>query len=176
VVVRIVNPDPDEIDEPTGQWLDDMDLVLDHFRYDLLPRDFPFDFSPDSLATLEPLLVDEWPADGGPRTVDGDFARGALTYLGESLMRVAGGRWRWSGGPAVSFDPVLRLPDRPLLELAAEAVERDGGGVFARACAGLAAAVAAHEAANPGWEPTKLFTLADPSDVPPPTEPRARLR
>ncbi len=77
MVVRIVNPDPDEIDEPTGQWLDDMDLVLDHFRYDLLPRDFPFDFSPDSLATLEPLLVDEWPADGGPRTVDG-LAAGAL--------------------------------------------------------------------------------------------------
>jgi hypothetical protein len=175
-VVRIEDPGPDEIGGPTGQWLDDIDLVLDDFRYGRLPRDFPFDFSAGSLAVLEPLVVAEWPADDDLRPAEGGFVRGALTYLGESLMRVAGGRWRWSAGPVVSFDPALRLPDRPLLDLVAEAVDRDDGEVFAGVCDELAVAVAAHVAADPGWEPVKLYTLADPVQAPAQAELDAWLR
>jgi len=165
-VVRTVNPGPgDLIDEPTERWLDDMDLLLENLRFGLLPRDFPFDFSPASLTRLEPLLVDRWPPDDPGDLVQDDFLRGALTYLGESLMRVAGGRWRWSGGPVVSFDPVLGLDDQPLADLVGRAVDRTDDGVFAEVHRELTAAVAA----RPGWEPTKLVTPADPSGDPPPS-------
>jgi hypothetical protein len=165
-----VNPGAgDLIDEPTERWLDDMDLLLENLRFGLLPRDFPFDFSPASLTRLEPLLVAQWPPDGPRDLVQDDFLRGALTYLGESLLRVAGGRWRWSGGPVVSFDPALGLGDLPLTDLAARAADRDDDDVFAEAHGELTTAVEARRAQDPGWEPTKLFTPADPSGDPPPS-------
>lgn len=151
-MVRIVNPGPDDpIDEPTERWLDDMDLVLENLRFGLLPRDFPFDYSAASLDLLEPLIAARWPPDGD--LVEDDFLRGALCYVGESLMRVAGGGWRWSYGPVVSFDPALGLPDLPLT----------GSASFSRVHAELVAGVTA----RPGWEPTKLWTPADPSGDPP---------
>jgi hypothetical protein len=165
-VVRIVNPGPgDDLDEPTGAWLDGLDDVLTNLRYHLLPRDFPFDFSVASLTLLEPLLVDEWPPDESTDVVRDDFLRAALTYVGESYMRVAGGRWRWSGGPIVAFDPVLGLSDLVLAELVVRAAGRADDRTFAEVHAELTAAVAA----RPGWEPAKLFTLADPAGEPPPS-------
>jgi hypothetical protein len=165
-VVRTLNPGPgDPMDEPTERWLDEMDLVLENLRFGLLPRDFSFDFSRASLIRLEPLLVERWPPDDPGDLVGDDFLRGALTYVGESLMRVAGGRWHWSGGPVVSFDPALGLADLPLVDLAGRAADRRDDGVLAGAHGQLAAAVAAH----PGGEPVKLATPANPSGDPPPS-------
>jgi hypothetical protein len=151
-VTRTVDPGPnDSMDEPTERWLDGLDRALDNLRYGFLPRDFPFDYSAASLDLLEPLIAAGRPPDGD--VVADDFMRGALSYVGESLMRVGGGVWRWSDGPVVSFDPELGFPDLPLAE----------SDSFSRTHAELAAAVAA----RPGWEPTKLWTLADPIGDPP---------
>jgi hypothetical protein len=165
-VVRIVNPGPGDLfDEPTGVWLDDMDVVLENLRFGLLPRDFPFDFSAASLTLLEPLLVAEWPPEEPDDLVRDDFLRAALTYLGESFMRVAGGRWRWSGGPVVSFDPELGLDDLSLADLTARAAGRADDGTFAEVHAELTTAVSART----GRQPAKLVTPADPAGDPPPS-------
>jgi hypothetical protein len=78
-------------------------------------------------------------------------------------MRTGGGRWVWRGEPVVEFDPLLALPD-----LAPRSVLRTG---FLPAYERIALAVATRQAAQPGWEPTKLATIGvDPVPPPPPSD------
>ncbi len=93
------------------------------------------DFSRDSLVRLPPA--------------NGNDAYAA--YLGETLMRVGGGRWVEVGGePGVTADPALGLLPVVPVEL------MEDPEAATRAYDEWAAAVAVKSAAEPGWRPTMV--------------------
>jgi hypothetical protein len=95
------------------------------------------DFSRSSLEDLEEL------ADGGGHP-------GFEAYLGETLLRVGGGRWtEVDGVPGVTADPALGLPPAVPADLLAEP------GRPVEVYDEWAAAVAARRDAVPGWHPVK---------------------
>jgi hypothetical protein len=108
-----------------------------HPRLAALEAFITVDFSRDSLLRLPPA--------------DGNDAYAA--YLGETLLRVGGGRWvEVDGEPGVTADPALGLPPvvpRELIEDPEAAI---------RAYDEWAAAVAAKTAAEPGWQPARVPT------------------
>ena len=94
-------------------------------------------FSRRSLADLERI---------GERGFD--LGDAAAAYLGETLVRVAGGRWvELDGDFAVTADPALNLPPEVQAELVV------GQGEPTRIYDEWAVAVAERKAADPGWEP-----------------------
>lgn len=113
-------------------------------------------FSRASLAELAELA-----AEGGHPGFD--------AYLGETLLRVGGGRWvEMDGAPAVAADPSLKLsPVVPagLLTEPGRAVE-----VYDE----WAAAVAARRGAVPGWQPVKEPTPGLDTRTEPATPPELR--
>src|SRR5262245_50445787 len=83
-----------EIDETElEQWTGAVDTVLDRLRDFFLPDDFPFDFTPESLAPLEAVLLDR----SEPR---GDFLESALAYVGQVALELTGGTWAVGRHPA----------------------------------------------------------------------------
>ncbi|GIE78318.1 hypothetical protein Aph02nite_42680 [Actinoplanes philippinensis] len=112
--------------------------------YQDLPEDVRLDFSPASLDALEPLLA--------ARDGDETFADGARAYIGETLMRIGGGRWVVTDDnpAAVRFDDALGLPDLMLAPL-------PHAGLRATARR-VAAAVAERQRTDPGWTPAKQAT------------------
>jgi len=120
---------------------------------------FVFDYSRESLADLE-RRVGEAP---GRLTL----VEGAAAYLGEALMRVAGGAWAWSaeaadgfpdGVPLATADPALGLdPVSPVT------VVRQGGG-FVEVYDRWAEAVRERRQADDGWRPVKEPTEVDDPD------------
>ncbi|MFJ9848258.1 hypothetical protein [Streptomyces sp. NPDC101150] len=128
----------------------------------LLPAKFPLDHSPASLDALEARLLEHYEPGG---TVERGTAmtESAMTYLGESLLAVAGGTWgwnrrpvggyRWRGQPVVCPDPELQLqPIAPLL-LLTYAMRKRTGSAFAAEFARLGEAVRERREREPGWEP-----------------------
>ncbi len=115
------------------------------------PGDFPFDYTVESLDPLEFALLSR----GGLLDCEDPFVIGLQAYLGETLMRVGGGQWAVDLDPAVRFDPALGLPALTPMDLLHRAVERRTGHEFERAAAEVVRAVAARQARDPGFEPTR---------------------
>ncbi|GAA3775535.1 hypothetical protein GCM10022225_74370 [Plantactinospora mayteni] len=95
------------------EWLGVMDVVLERWRNRHLPDDFPFDFSLDSLAALERLMLDRFDSPEAVRAAAGDeFVDGAVRYLGETAVRAWPCRWGHqysdSGSGSVVSIPVIR--------------------------------------------------------------------
>ena len=113
------------------------------------------DFSRESLADLALRASDD-------QLDDESFAEFAA-YFGESLMRVAGGRWiEIDARPAVTADPALGLPALVPAELLPAKTENDFTEVYDR----WAEAVTARQAGEPGWQPVKDPTPGlDPEPV-----------
>src|SRR2546423_3747607 len=90
-----------------ADWLQALPPVLDRLGW-FVPAGFRPDFSADSLDVVEAVLAEqvtlaptgEWPADTG-------LVESASAYLGEALLRVAGGRGGRGAGPA---GPAPHLP------------------------------------------------------------------
>ncbi|MER5963963.1 hypothetical protein [Streptomyces sp. NPDC002057] len=145
------------------RWLDDAHVLAHRLEQVHLPEGFPFDWTPASLTDLEAaLLADE----EGP---DEEFERAACVYVGEILMDVCGGRWGLDtdadpvdGEPVVEPDPALGLPPVSLPGLIAVAVAVGSGHELTGERERLLAAVEAHRAAVPGWEPVKERSPLDP--------------
>jgi hypothetical protein len=166
-VVRIVDARADDLDDArVREWVQHQIDRLASLDLTYLPDDFPVDFSPASLVQLEDLLVERLRDEA-----DDVLEEDVVGYLGETLMRVGGGRWAWSGERlVVQFDPALSLPPLTPMDLVERAVDRGGGEEFAGAYDRLAAIVMAYARANPGWEPIKLRTpVLDPEEPPPPS-------
>src|SRR2546423_5395368 len=124
-------------EDPLQEWLDTIDIVLDRLRDFHLPEDFPFDYSTASLSRMEELVLDEYaempaqPSDSG-----GAFIESVLAYLGEALMRTAGGHWAIQPQPTVDvpvvhFDEALNLAPISPLQLVIDALDKRSGTVFA---------------------------------------------
>ncbi|WP_327070541.1 hypothetical protein [Kitasatospora sp. NBC_01302] len=151
-------------DDQLDDWLESLNPVLERLGW-FLPSGFVQDFSPGSLDGLEAVLLANVPPGGAPPT-DSGLVDSALGYLGEALLRVGGGHWAWDHDPdspdhdlpLVCPDPALGLPPVSPMELLRRARRSGGSGELRRAHAALAAAVADHQAAHPGWRPTKRHT------------------
>lgn len=99
------------------------------------------DFGRGDLAGLERLATGD---------VTEEFRQGCAAYLGETLLRAAGGGWLVAGGlPAVHADPDLALPT----VIPAELLEEEG--LAAETFVQWTRAVAARRTAEPGWQPVK---------------------
>ncbi|ROO62702.1 hypothetical protein EDC02_4689 [Micromonospora sp. Llam0] len=130
------------------------------------------DFSPESLAGLEAFLTSSYEDTEDVRTdEDGEWiAEGAAAYVGELLLRSAGGHWGEEKDPApwnvppIHADQALALPPLAPLGLVLAAV--GGEGVLRRQYAEWTEAVRAYQAGHPSWSPAKRWTpVVDPVPV-----------
>lgn len=125
--------------------------------------DVPLDFSASSLDALEAALLDRIPAGQTLRFDARDLTGSATAYVGEVLLRIAGGGWRWDdaeGLPCIALDPALgRSAFSPFAVIRDATTERTGSALHDRADT-LSALVARHRAEHPGWSPTKELTPA----------------
>ncbi|GAA1561852.1 hypothetical protein GCM10009678_50930 [Actinomadura kijaniata] len=111
-------------DAPLREWLADMDGKLTAWRDEHLARDFPFDFSRDSLAVLEQEVLTrfagrdevELPANLG-------FTEGAVRYFGETIVRGGFAEWRWNKEEANGGDATPPLMSLFLVAKTEEAPE-----------------------------------------------------
>jgi hypothetical protein len=145
---------PETPDERLETWCAELDPVLARLQAFELPADFPFDFTPASLARLEAIALDRFPRGTAPATPAGSFLESATAYIGEALLRAGGGDWDWddeSDLPVVRLDDILELPPISPLRLLTGAMGRRTGNELTEAYARVAVAIDRH----PGWTPPK---------------------
>lgn len=138
-------------DDRLSQWRGQIFFRLMYLADVDLP-DVDLDFTGPSLRAVERELV---AAVGRPDV------EAVATYLGETLMRLAGGAWEWDDGPVVRADPALGLAPVAPVRLVLAAAEAGDGERFATRYAEWAAAVARLTRQRPGWRPVKEPTNAD---------------
>lgn len=150
-------------DEPLAAWRRQIFFRLMYLADVALDgEDVNLDFGADSLRALGRVLVDRFGA--GSALPEWSFVEAAATYVGESLLRLAGGSWGWAddrdgGAPIVRADPALGLaPAAPVALVMAAAGD---GGRLAAQYEEWRRAVSARETARPGWHPVKEPTNAD---------------
>ncbi|MER6305878.1 hypothetical protein [Streptomyces sp. NPDC001657] len=160
------------------QWIGDLPYQLLLLEKVLLGRSVPFDYSPESLETLEARLLEHHDSVQEPEQ-RAKFVESATAYLGEVLLGIAGGGWGWNtrpvderpGQPVVWPDPDLELsPIAPRL-LIAHALRVRTGNAFAHEVERLREAVSALQDAVPGWKPVKEHTPRVDPTVPMPEDP-----
>ncbi len=171
-MVRILPADAgDDADVLTLTWRSDVQYKLAGLHDSQAFADFPFDYSPASLDPLARFVLQQIApdhVDAGDPVIDG-----LVAYLGETLMRIGGGRWVWSGGRAVvRFDDGLGVPSVAPLSVLATAAEQHSGRQLIKVYAEIAAAVAARQTVDPNWEPAKLATAGVDQ---PPAQDEAKL-
>ena len=124
-MVRIVRPAAEEtVSDETTAWLEEMNPRLAHLQDFQLPDTFRFDYSSTSLPVLEAIILERFgdadsvrAARTGPGPGD-RFIEGVEAYLGEALLRVAGGSWSRDHGQAVlNFDQQLDAPPLSPMDL-----------------------------------------------------------
>ncbi|MGA8114842.1 MAG: hypothetical protein WCA46_14345 [Actinocatenispora sp.] len=131
------------------------------------------DYTVESLRAVEREVVERFGAVGEtPVLPDWSFVEGVATYLGETLMRLAGGAWAWAaegasehpadGRPVVGADPALKLDPVAPIQLVMAAAEIGDGERFTAVYREWERAVARMVRARPDWEPVKERTMADP--------------
>jgi hypothetical protein len=146
--------------ERLAEWVDGISINLLGLEALEEPGQFELDFSSGSLPELEGRLVERF---GAPEDLDDPdrrhLAEGAAGYVGEMLLRLAGGGWAWRRDePAVRADKALGLGEVYPLRLVAQAVDERDERVFAGVYAAWEQAVARHRAADPAWRPKKKPT------------------
>ncbi len=160
----------DDADVQTLTWREDVHNKLADLHDAKALVGFPFDYTPASLDPLARFVLQQI----APDHVDpGDpLIDGLVAYVGETLMRIGGGRWVWSGGRAVvRFDDGLGVPSVAPLSVLVTAAEQHSGKQLIKVYAEVAAAVAARQTVDPSWEPAKLATTG--VDTVPTGEPAA---
>jgi hypothetical protein len=168
------------VQDPLARWLDTVPFIvmaLEEIELAGNP-DIRLDCSGESLGPLERAVLDRF---GVPEDVswaeERAFLNGVVAYLGETLMRVAGGRWGWipgddpegfpDGVPLVEPDPTLGLAPVSPVHLVEEAVRRGGGELFGTRCRAWRRAVQERRRVQPSWTPHRERTMLDPLPDPP---------
>ncbi|WP_459545842.1 hypothetical protein [Nocardia sp. X0981] len=147
-------------DERLADWVDGISLNLLGLEELEEPNGFRLDFSPASLNALEKQLLDYF---GEPAEL-GDPARraiadGAAGYLGEMLLRAAGGEWGWSAEePVVRAGRELGLRECFPRRVVARAVREQTERVFTDVFAEWEQAAERLRAVDPRWTPGKKPT------------------
>lgn len=158
-MVRIRPADAgDNADVQTLTWREDVHNKLADLHDSKAFAGFPFDYTPASFDPLARFVLQQVApdhVDAGDPLIDG-----LVAYVGETLMRVGGGRWVWSAGRAVvRFDDGLGVPSVAPLSVLATTAEQHSGQQLIKVYAEVAAAVAARQTVDPSWEPEKLATV-----------------
>lgn len=162
--------------DPLAEWHKSIFFVLLGLSdIDLKDSGVRLDYSRESLVALERVVLDRFAVtEAGQRFILRESLHGFEAYVGETLMRVAGGQWAWrdrgsppqhaGDGPVACADPVLGLaPVAPLDLLLAALATRSGDrlvGVYDR----WAGAVEEFRARDSSWRPVKQRTMADPPE------------
>jgi hypothetical protein len=160
-VVQVVRIRPagagDDADVQTLTWRGDVQYKLAELHHTKAFAGFPFDYTPASLDPLARFVLQQIEpddVDAGDPVIDG-----LVAYVGETLMRIGGGRWVWSAGRAVvRFDDGLGVPSVAPLSVLVTTAEQHSGRQLIKVYAEVAAAVAARQTVDPMWEPEKLAT------------------
>lgn len=100
-------------DEQFEGWLEAMDPRLARFEDFLMPTSWTKGFTRESLVELEDYMLKRWPdRESFQNEGDSDWIDGAVRYVGEAILRIAGGGWHLDNTPDVAFrgQPVVR-PD-----------------------------------------------------------------
>jgi hypothetical protein len=141
------------------EWVQSVQPLIMHLEAFQLPRDVKLDFGAASLGRLEEVALDRFAgADNLADEEEQGFVDGAVAYVGETLMRVAGGSWIWdsdSDSPLVRPDTELGLAPVSPRQLMATAVDRRDGERFDAVYATWSAAVEELTASQPSWRPVK---------------------
>lgn len=141
------------------EWLESLPPVLDRLAW-FVPADFHPDFSTDSLDVVEAALAEQVTSE------DTGLVDSALAYVGEALLRVAGGRWEWDAAtrlPVLRFDEALGLADLEPLQLLIDARKTASGVELRKTHESLQKKVAEYQASHPTWVPTKP---SEPAELP----------
>ena len=162
--------------EQFQDWLEAMHPRLARFEDFITPREWTGGYTRESLAGLEQYVLDMWPDHQSfVDAADLDFTDGAVRYIGETYLRVAGGGWSvdhdptfiYSGRPVVRFDRENRTPVSPF-HLLSTVLNRRSGNVLTSIWDGQSRQVAERRATEaPGWRPRRdpvpgLMTEAPP--------------
>lgn len=142
-------------------WLDGIPARLYSLQDFELREDVRLDFDVSSLDGVEQVLLERFsaPADLRQPGVE-PFVGGVIAYLGETLLRLAGGGWRVedSDSPLIEADSELGLRAVSPFGLLVEAVRARSGRQLRGAYAAWERAVAVYRAAHPTWSPVKRPT------------------
>ena len=160
-------------------WLQALPPILDRLAW-FVPADFHADYSTDSLDVLEATLAAQVvPTATGDLPPDTGLIESACAYLGQALLRVAGGGWDWDaaptsptrGLPILRFDAALGLPAVAPLRLLIEARKAGTGTELRKVHERLQQSVAEYQSSHPGWTPAQSGEEAiDPATRPPAPE------
>ncbi|MEV0366734.1 hypothetical protein [Nocardia fusca] len=163
-------------DEPLSEWHERLFFVLMLLEdLELKGAGFAFDYSGGSLAALEREFLKRYVA---PEQIAWPTRRtlteGFVAYLGETLMRAAGGAWAWSTEPdidgfgvdvpLVTADATLAVEPISPIRLLREVAEVRDGERFTVAHDRWACAVDEKKRADPSWRPVKEHTTVDRPD------------
>lgn len=148
--------DEDSLEE----WVQGVQPTVMHLEVYQVPREVTLDFSPESLRRLEEIALDRVDdVDDLDHEDEQGFVDGAVAYVGETLMRVAGGAWAWdSGSPVAEADARLGLAPVSPRRLLKTAIERRDGGQLSAVASAWSRAVAELAARCPSWHPVKQPT------------------
>jgi hypothetical protein len=152
-------------EDPLEEWLDSLlERFLD-LSHDEVVAGIDLDFSAASLQGLEAVVLERFDF---PDPDQEDFVLSAAGYLGEALLRLAGGSWSWDDDPdsashdlpLVEADPALGLDPVSPVELIMAAVRSRDGEQFVGLYSTWESAVRRVTTQRPSWRPTK-----EPTDV-----------
>lgn len=160
--------------DPLRSWHDRIFFLLLGLRdIDLKGSGVRLDYSRRSLVELEREVLERF---AGPKDLrrpgPGKFVDGLTAYIGETLMRAAGGKWVWGQtrsalggayGPVASADPVLALDPVAPVELLVDVVTARSGDRLTGTYDRWARAVESHRGSDRLWQPQKQRTMADDS-------------
>jgi hypothetical protein len=150
------------------EWVESMEPRLARLEELYLPEKFDADFSGDSLAALEAVLVQHFHDGHDLLAADGGgFVECAAGYTGEALLRVAGGSWTWDDQLIVCPDPESGLDRVAPVQLVVDCVRDRTGNVLCTVHSTFERAVAARVAQDPSWSPMKEWTPGVDSHVVP---------
>ncbi|KQR17655.1 hypothetical protein [Cellulomonas sp. Leaf334] len=167
-------------DEQFQNWLEAMDPRLARFEDFLMPTSWTKGFTRESLEELEQYMLERWPdRESFQNDGDSDWIDGAMRYIGEAYLRIAGGGWYLDNRPDVAFrgQPVIRpdtidgFPIAPANFLGV-LLKRRTGHELAKVYDGqLRQVQRRRDVEGPDWEPKRLpipgyYSEQDPGDTP----------
>jgi hypothetical protein len=161
----------DEVEE----WLARLPVRLEYLGEFHTRDQVDLDFSAESLAGLEEYVLDWFEAlDDVHEDEESEWVfEGVAGYLGEVMLRLAGGGWRAPAVqqvPLIEADEALDLAALSPADLILTAIRSRVGDEFRRAYADWDRFVRAYGESHPSWAPTKRLTPGVDPFQPPQTD------
>ncbi|MFQ6328378.1 hypothetical protein ACLMAL_19840 [Nocardia sp. CWNU-33] len=138
--------------ESLVRWIEELSITYD-LMDDIVPDDVVLDHTLESLELLGDVLYDYDETPG--------FDDAAAAYIGQTLLKLAGGRWGWDDTPdSDTFGQPLACPSEELglTPVAPRKLVGSGGVAIVEKYVEWEQAVLEFAAVHPDWRPVKEFT------------------